>query len=236
MQVKKNIVGIIQARLGSKRFPGKMLAQLGDRKVIDWVILRLKNSKKITHLVLATSQEKKDDPLVEHVSKHQISVYRGSEDNVLQRFIDVGNEFQADSIVRICADNPFIDSGEVDKLVDAFNEKEHDYLCNHKEFMGNKYPDGFGAEIFTYESLLSGSKQLCGSDEIEHVTKLFFNELNNFKCAGLSAEEKIAFPQYKFDVDYSSDLLYLNNLVDLGVKINSSAEDVIKIAKEFELN
>ena len=156
---KYKIIGIIQARMGSKRLPKKMSYYLGDYPIIDWVIQRSKKSKLIQKCVLATSTRTENDYLVERANKYSIDNYRGSEDNVLSRFVEIVNKENADVIVRICADNPFIDPDEIDRLLDNFLIYKPDYAFNHIPAMGNNYADGFGAEIFSSKVLNIISKK-----------------------------------------------------------------------------
>ena len=91
----KNTVAIIQARMGSKRLPGKMLKKLSEFSLIEWTILRIKQSKKINKIVLATTNLKKDDPLVKAAKKYKICIFRGSEKDVLGRFFKAAKKMKA---------------------------------------------------------------------------------------------------------------------------------------------
>ena len=126
------IVGIIQARMGSRRLPGKMLEELGGKTILEWVLLRTKSCKSLDQIVLATSVRDIDDPLISIAEKHHISTFRGSENDVLDRFSRAAKINSADYIIRICADNPFIDSNEIDLLINFFSKNNCDYSCNHQ--------------------------------------------------------------------------------------------------------
>src|SRR5690554_6264340 len=112
---------IIQARLGSKRLPNKMLLPFYKEKgVFEILIEKLKVHFSSIPIILATSLETTDDPLIAICEKHNLYFYRGSESNVLERFIDTAKHFKISKIIRICADNPFLDFDELENLKNEF--------------------------------------------------------------------------------------------------------------------
>ncbi|MFM9070388.1 MAG: cytidylyltransferase domain-containing protein, partial [Acidimicrobiaceae bacterium] len=80
------VVAVVQARMGSSRFPGKMLAKLGDQELLSWVLSRVCDAKELDQVVLATSTSRDDDQLAELASNFEVLVVRGSQDDVLDRF------------------------------------------------------------------------------------------------------------------------------------------------------
>ena len=143
------VVALIQARMGSSRFPGKMLQTLGSHPILEWVMVRVSRAKLIDQVVLATSDQTMDDPLVELAERLEFSVFRGSESDVLGRFAAAAKHHEAEAVLRICADNPFVDPGELDRLVSEFRSQSCDYACNHQDRLGSSYSDCFGAEILS---------------------------------------------------------------------------------------
>ena len=223
-------MAIIQARMGSVRFPGKMLARLGEIPVLEWVITRLLCSTLLDEVVLATSNNEPDDALINLASKNGIITFRGSEDDVLSRFIGAAKFVAADSIVRICADNPFVDPREVDKLITYFHSSDLDYCCNHQDRLGSLYADGFGAEIISINVLEEIEKNASHLDHREHITKYLWDHAENYKLGSILADAKLAFPSLRFDVDTQTDLDWLSSLIARGVTIQSPAEEIINIA------
>ena len=118
----KNIIGIVQARTGSKRLPGKVLKKIGKYSLIELLFKRLSKSKKLSKIVLATTKNKNDDYLTSLVSKLGYEVYRGSEDDVLSRYFKVAKKNSAKYIVRITGDCPLVDSKIVDDIVNKTYE------------------------------------------------------------------------------------------------------------------
>ena len=109
------IIAIVQARMGSKRLPGKVLLKVNGKTLIEILMQRLLLSKKIEKIVLATSKKKENDPLVEEVKDLGFKVYRGSENDVLDRYFNVAKKFKANVIVRITGDCPLIDPYLIDE-------------------------------------------------------------------------------------------------------------------------
>lgn len=230
-----NNVAIIQARLGSKRFPKKMLYKLKGKSLIEWVVIRLSNSKSLDKIILATSTNDQNDELVNKIRSYDISIYRGSEHDVLDRFISAAKKFKVKNIVRVCADNPFIDPLEIDRLVNFYNKYNYDYVCNHRNFLDNNYADGFGAEIFSTSLLLKISKMTHSLSDREHVTKYILNNLNKFNVHAIKSPVSLSYPDLKFDVDYPSDLNKLELLASNGVSFDTKASEIIKIALKSDL-
>jgi spore coat polysaccharide biosynthesis protein SpsF len=126
MTADVRIVAIVQARMGSSRFPGKMLATLGNISILEWVFQRLSRATYLDEIVLATSIDKENDVLENIANRCGVRVFRGSESDVLGRFVSAADHAKATNIVRVCADNPFIDPIEVDRLVNFFKHKTCD--------------------------------------------------------------------------------------------------------------
>ena len=234
MTVDVRIVAIVQARMGSSRFPGKMLATLGNISILEWVFQRLSRATYLDEIVLATSIDKENDVLENIANRCGVRVFRGSESDVLGRFISAADHAKATNIVRVCADNPFIDPIEVDRLVNFFKHNTCDYACNHQDRLGSGYADGFGAEIFTVESLKKIHKLASTLNYREHVTSFFWDHADNFQLRSVTAPSELNFPHLRFDVDTKEDLKKLDDLVMNGVHIGSRAVDIIKIKLEID--
>jgi spore coat polysaccharide biosynthesis protein SpsF len=123
-----NIVAIVQARMGSTRFPGKVLKPIAGEPLLWHVVRRLKRSKFIRQIAIETSTNPLDDAIVEFGERHGVPVVRGPENNVLARFALAAEATDADVIVRVSADAPFIDAGFVDHLTATLIEQDGDYV------------------------------------------------------------------------------------------------------------
>lgn len=228
------IVGIIQARMGSSRLPGKMMMDLCGQPVVHWVCSRVKQARRLTEVVLATTKLKQDDPLTELAQALKVGVFRGSEADVLTRYWDAAREFKADVVVRVCADNPFIAPEEIDRLVDCYSSRRESgadprrlYAFNHLPTMNNDYPDGLGAEIFSLDLLATLDRLTMELSDREHVTTYLWDHLRDFEIFPVFAPPEIAYPGVKLDVDTPADL---NRLRQLGAQLSqgSSAIQVVR--------
>ena len=225
----KNSSVIIQARMGSHRLPGKILKKIANKSLLDWVIKRVKKSKKIKKIILATTKNKKDDILQEIANRNKIFFFRGQNQDVLGRFYKAAKTHGSEVIVRVCADNPFIDCKLIDLLIEKFKSKKYDYICNHQNKLNSRYADGFGAEIFSLELLQKLFNDVKKKGHREHVTQYVWENKKKFRILALQAPKSLAYPSLKFDINTLRDLNYIKKFVKAN-KINllSTASDIVK--------
>ena len=150
---------------------------------------------------------------------------------MLDRFASASQKTSADNVIRVCADNPFVDPTEIDRLVKYFINTDCDYAFNHLDKLGSNYADGFGAEIFSTVLLKKILDEATKANQREHVTLYLWDNLKKFNMHAIKAPAPLAFPELRFDVDTSTDLKYLISLVNTGVNIETSATDIIRIAR-----
>jgi spore coat polysaccharide biosynthesis protein SpsF len=224
------VVAVVQARMGSQRFPGKMLSQLGGHTLLDWVLQRALRSTQVDQVVLATSTNSEDDKLVSAALRLEVNSIRGSEADVLSRFLLAADESQADLVVRVCADNPFIAPEELDRLIVDHRAKNVDYSCNHQQKLSNKYADGFGAEIFSHDLLKKLANQTTQQAHREHVTSYIWDNAEKYKIQAVAAPAELAFPEIKLDIDTPQDMQQLNEFINKFVITTSSSAAEIVIA------
>jgi spore coat polysaccharide biosynthesis protein SpsF len=185
--------------------------------------------------VLATPETPENDALEEIALEREVSVFRGSEDDVLSRFCGVIEEFRCRHIVRVCGDNPFVDPEEVDRAVEHHCRSGADYTFNHVPDMDNQYPNGLGAEVFKAATLLEIKQVTTASDDLEHINNYVLRNRDKYKIETFKAPGRIACPEIRLDVDTESDLSYLRKLVAKGeLTIDSTALRVIETAKRYK--
>ena len=126
----KKIIIIIQARIGSTRFPKKVLKLIQQKPVIWHVINRLKQIPKIDNIVLATTKKKEDKILIKIAKQNAINHFQGKNNNVLNRFYECAKNFDADIIIRITSDCPLIDPNLIKKMLNFYMHNNYDYLSN----------------------------------------------------------------------------------------------------------
>ena len=119
---------ILQARMSSTRFPGKIMMTVKNRPIIDYVITQLQYSKNIEQIVIATTNNQIDDILIEYAKKKLIPIFRGSEEDVLDRYYNCAKKFNFSSIVRITSDNPLVDPEIIDNAIEKFKSGDFDFI------------------------------------------------------------------------------------------------------------
>ena len=229
------VVAVVQARMGSQRFPGKMLAKLGERDLLSWVLTRVCDAKQLDQIVLATSDGRDDDELANAASSFDVIVVRGSQNNVLDRFIQSAKIAQADIVVRVCADNPFVAAEEIDRLVIAHESGNYDYSCNHQQKLNNRYADGFGAEILSTTLLNNIADSTTQQSHREHVTSYIWDNVEKYKIQAVAAPAELAFPEIKLDIDTPQEMQQLNEFInEFGVTMSSSAAEIVIAFNKFK--
>ena len=170
------VVLIIQARMSSTRLPGKSMMPLADKPLVYRMVERLKNCKKIDEIVIATSDQPEDQVLVELSKELQVSYFQGNLLDVRDRYLKAAEQFQADFIIRIPADNPMPDSNEIDKLIEFHLENNPSgFSSNLAQVDNSEYLDGIGAEIFSTKLLQESVARSSSDTEKEHVHRNFFD-------------------------------------------------------------
>lgn len=160
-------VAIVQARMGSTRFPNKVMRPICGTPMIGLLLERLSGAKRVDQIVLATSEDPRNEPLVRYVRDLGYTVYQGSENDVLDRYYLAAKAAKADTIVRVTGDCPLIDPALVDAVVARLVESGVDYAANTSP---PTYPDGLDAEAFAYRALETAWNEAGLPEEREHVT------------------------------------------------------------------
>jgi spore coat polysaccharide biosynthesis protein SpsF len=225
--MNRPVVGIIQARSGSNRLPGKMLLDLHGMPVIQWVWHRVRQSQLLDEVIVAIPKGRADDALADLLDSLGANFYRGNESDVLDRFLKAAQSVGARTVVRICGDNPLVSGEEIDNLVNYFSANDLDYAYNHIP-KNNCYPDGLGAEIASITVLESISKKSLSKSQREHVFNYLWENHDLFRIGTFDPlEEKIRHPELKLDLDTETDYTYLQSL---DVNRDMSAESIVAAA------
>ena len=222
----ERVTGIIQARIGSTRLPGKMLLPLHDRPIIEWVVRRVARSTRLDALVVALPDTEANDPLAACVSSLGVSIFRGPEDDVLRRFHLAAQDVGASHIVRVCADNPLISWEEIDHLIDFFRREPCDYAYNHIP-RNNRYPDGLGAEMVPFSILERIERLAVQPNHREHCLLYILDHPDHFSIRTFDPpNEEVACPDLRLDVDTREDL---DRLSARTCDLYASSEDVVRM-------
>ncbi len=234
----KRVVGIVQARMGSTRLPGKSLMRLGGTTVLELVLLRMRRAKTLTEVVLATTELAEDDRLGAVAEAVGLRVFRGPEDDVLRRYALAAAAFNADVVVRVCADNPLVAPEVIDSIVRHHLASGAEYSFNHRPALGNGYPDGLGGEVVSRAVLDNLDREAMTPGHREHVTAFIWDHLDQFHVETVAAPEAIAGPEVKLDVDTAEDLARLERLcAEAGGELEEwSAEDIVRSYRALDLS
>ena len=224
-----NIIAVIQARLGSTRLPKKVLLPLGDRSVLEWVVTRVKGSSLVNETVVATTMNKEDLEIVKVCADMGVLVYCGSQDNVLDRYYQVGNLLKADHVVRITADCPLIDPNIIDKIITMHLEAGADFTCNTIEVT---YPDGEDVEIFKFDALKKAWENASLKIEVEHVTPYVKNRPDIFKLVNLEHDRDLS--NKRWTLDNAEDYTFMKIIIDNLYKGNPlfSMEEILEFLEK----
>jgi spore coat polysaccharide biosynthesis protein SpsF len=169
------VIGIVQARMGSERLPGKSLMEIGGVPLAAHPLRRLRRAASLTDVVLATSVEARDDPLAALAEAEGVGCVRGSEQDVLSRFVLAARETEADVVVRVTGDCPFVDPEVVDRVVTELtgHAAECDYASN---VLRRTYPRGLDTEALFADTLLRADRLGTSPEAREHVTWHIYRE------------------------------------------------------------
>lgn len=195
------ITAIIQARFNSQRLPGKVLLPLDGKTILENIVERVRKSKYIDQVIVATSSSNSDDKIADLCVTKNILFYRGSLDNVLDRFYNTALKFDAKNICRITADCPLIDPNLIDQVAEAFSKGGYDYISTGR--IESTFPDGLDTEIFTFEALQKAFKEANLLSEKEHVTPYIWKNAGIFKTFTL--QNDIDFSNIRLTVDEEVD-------------------------------
>jgi len=221
-------IAIIQARIGSSRLPAKMLLSLHGKPIIEWVVRRVQKSKLLDDIVVAIPDTEKDEVLANYLKKLGVKVFKGSENNVLNRFYESVKDKNPQNIIRICADNPLICSNEIDNLIKFYSQNKCDYAYNHIP-KNNFYPDGLGAEIISFKLLKWLNENVIKEKHKEHCLSYITDNNDKFDIKTFNPHKELQYPNLKFDVDTFEDFKYLSSKdFDIDIK----AKDLIELFKE----
>jgi spore coat polysaccharide biosynthesis protein SpsF (cytidylyltransferase family) len=206
-------LAFVQARMTSSRLPGKVLATISGKPALQRVVERLGRSSGLDGVVVLTSSDRTDDPIAELVERTGVGLFRGSLDDVLDRFRAAAVEFGAERVVRITADCPLTDPEVVDRLVEMHDrERGLGYAAVAVGAAGvdsrlRRFPNGLDAEIFPTAALERAWAAATDSFDREHVTPYIKRRLSTGSDGMLEAEED--WGDERWTVDYPEDLAFV---------------------------
>jgi len=203
-----HINAVIQARTGSTRLPGKILKDLGGRPVLEWVVRAAQAATQIDTVVVATSTSAGDDVVVDLAGSLGVPVVRGSEDDVLSRFVAALDAYPADAVVRLTADCPLLDPTLIDAVAGAWAAAPgNDYVST---VLVRSLPRGLDVELVTADALRAVDRVAVGHDRV-HVTSHLYAEPSPYRLLGLCVTPPAS--DLRVTLDTREDLTLLRALV-----------------------
>lgn len=197
--------------MSSSRLPGKVLLPIpliNGKPIIQWIIDELRNSSFNGKVVIATSSNPENNILYDYCLSHSISCYRGDEDDVLSRFIEIAKNERFDVIVRLTADNPLLDITLLDKTIQYHLLNRNDYTSS------TGLPLGMNFEIISPVALLSLHSATTTKEDKEHVT-LYLKKSNNYIKGEFKLIDSMVFKDIRLTIDYPSDYLVVSQVLAL---------------------
>jgi spore coat polysaccharide biosynthesis protein SpsF len=198
------IVAIIQARMGSTRLPGKVLKDLAGETVLARVVSRLRRSGLINELLVATTDQPADDAIVEECRRCSVSVCRGDQDDVLDRYFRAAQLSGAEVVVRITSDCPLIDPEITDKTIAEFLSARPDYASNT---LVRTYPRGLDTEVMSFDALARAWQAARKPYEREHVTPYIYEHPEEFRILSVVGDKD--YSVHRWTVDTPEDLEFV---------------------------
>lgn len=231
------VTAIIQARMGSSRLPGKVLKEVNGKPLLLHQIERLKTCRWIDQLLVATTNEQQDNQIVEFCEKYNINVFRGSENNVLERYYKAWEKFGGETIVRLTSDCPIIDAEIVDETIKYYLNNNFDYVSNTLE---RTFPRGLDTEVFSADALKVSYNSAILERDKEHVTPYIYTNPDKFKMGSYKGQTD--YSQYRWTVDTEEDFELIERLLNtyIGKENELNLITAVNLMKEnpawFEIN
>ena len=225
-----NVVAVLQARMSSRRLPGKVLMSVVSKPLLELQIERLRRAKTLTALVVATSDQDFDDPIAKLCRELNVSSFRGSLYDVLDRYYQTAKFYKADAVVRLTADCPLADPNVIDKAVRMFQRGNHDFVSNAVE---RTWPQGLDVEVISFSVLTKIWKKAQLPSEREHVTLYINKNIEQFRIGELINPDG-DLSSHRWTVDEQSDLQLVSRIYEALYPINPQFDtyDVLAFLEE----
>lgn len=203
----------IQARVGSTRFPNKVLKLLHGVPLLSYSIRRLKAINSQYQVIVATSDLQRDDPVEALARFENVYCFRGSENDVLDRYYQAAKIFNLEYIVRATGDNPFVDQDEARRVANYVMNNKVDYVTSMDVVKGMGLPLGVGVEAFTFESLERSWLEGHAKNHREHVNEYILENPDSFNIVRLQCLKKNSCPELGLTVDTENDFGFIEELL-----------------------
>lgn len=194
------INAIIQARCGSTRFPNKVFADIVGKPLIWHVVNRLKYANMVDDIIVATTTNAKDNDIEKWCCSESVKCFRGSENDVLNRYYSASVAYPSDVVVRVTADDPFKEPTIIDSVINKLIDEKLDIVTNN---FPPTFPEGLDCEAFTFKTLDIMNSKAKESFEREHVTQFAYHHPDMFKIGNLVSNMQLS--AYRWTIDNIED-------------------------------
>lgn len=221
---------IIQARMSSSRLAGKVLMEHAGHAMLWHVVERCRASKKADEVIVATSTEKSDDVIESFCKEHDYACYRGSLDDVLERFYGCASKYKLDYIVRVAGASPLLDASIIDGMIEEFLRSESEGVRYVSNALERIYPRGLDAEVFSFKTLEEAQQHAGTEEEREHVTPYM---RKHFKTKPYIVEEDLR-ADFRLTIDEIDDFRLVDHIYEKFYKEGNliDMKEVITYLKE----
>lgn len=230
-----SVNAIIQARCGSTRFPNKVFALIDGKPLLWHVVNRLKYATKIDDIIVATTVSDKDNKIEEWCKENDVHCFRGSEENVLNRYYSASEAFPSDYVVRITADDPFKEPKVIDAVITKLIEDGYDHVTNN---LPPSFPEGLDCEAFKKSALDRSEKEAETAFEREHVTQYIYHHPEIFKIGNVSNGENLSYLRWTVDKEVDFEMVKAvyahRNPANKGILLMDEILDILKANPEIE--
>tara|TARA_Y100000590_G_C15626292_1_gene979482 strand:+ start:611 stop:1303 length:693 start_codon:yes stop_codon:yes gene_type:complete len=215
---------IVQARIASKRLPGKVLKKIRNKEILLHIVEKLKRSKDIKKTIVATSTSKSDDKIEFFCKKKKLNYFRGSLQNVYKRYSDLLTNEKCDFFIRVCADSPLVNEKIIKKLIFFLKHYKNKYHIYTNVFP-RSFPKGISIEIISRKIFIENIKNIKKKKFKEHVTKYFYANPKKFKIFNLKFKKN--YKNINLSVDNANDFKLINYLYNIKNFNKLTLEQVI---------
>lgn len=225
----ERVIAIVQARMSSTRLPGKTLADINGKPMLLHVVERVRRAGGVDQVLVATSDRPSDDPLAAVCDANDVLCFRGSENDVLDRFYRAARAHSATTVVRITADCPLLDGSVLDKTVAKYRGGGYDYVANNLE---HTYPDGLDVEVFSFAALERAWREATQPAEREHVTP-YLRQARGFRRGDVPYAGHHNVADLRWTVDEPRDLEFVRAIyARFAPEEAFGMEDIAKLLAE----
>ncbi len=223
------IVAIVQARVSSTRLPGKVLKPILGRPMLELQLERLSRMTSADRLLVATSDHRSDDQLTTLCRQNAMPCFRGSLDDVLDRYYQAALEAEAEHVIRLTGDCPLADPVLIDTIVQSYGQTDRDYVSNTVQ---PSYPDGLDVEVFSFRALKMAWKEARMPSQREHVTPFIRQQPDRFKVANHSGNQDLS--HMRWTVDEPEDFEMVREIYETLYPANPAftTDDILQLLSQ----